>query len=101
LRLAGAWSGPFQGRPLRAAHQPDTQEHQSPPKHLGSRHGWPPARAIAVSNKPLLLVRQLASINAIRLGAELETRLGRDIDPTIAIETPAIGDLAMALAGIN
>jgi hypothetical protein len=47
----------------------------------------------------LLLVRQLASINAIRLGAELETRLGRDIDPTIAIDTPTIGDLAKALAG--
>jgi acyl carrier protein len=41
----------------------------------------------------------LASINAIRLGAELETRLGRDIDPTIAIDTPTIGDLAKALAG--
>jgi acyl carrier protein len=41
------------------------------------------------------------SINAIRLVAELETRLGRDIDPTIVLDTPAIGDLAKAPAGIN
>jgi hypothetical protein len=47
----------------------------------------------------LLLVRPLASIDAIRLVAELETRLGRDIDPTIVLDTTTFSDLAMALAG--
>lgn len=40
----------------------------------------------------------MESINSIRLIAELETRLGRDIDPTLILDTPTIGDLAKALA---
>lgn len=43
----------------------------------------------------------LESISAIRLIAELEARLGRDIDPTLILDTPTIGDLAKALVGTN
>ena len=40
----------------------------------------------------------LDSLNSIRLVAQLEARLGRDIDPTLILDTPTIGDLAKALA---
>lgn len=43
----------------------------------------------------------LESLSAIRLIAELEARLGRDIDPTLILDTPTIGDLAKALVGNN
>jgi acyl carrier protein len=43
----------------------------------------------------------LESISAIRLIAELEARLGRDIDPTLILDTPTIGDLAKALVENN
>jgi acyl carrier protein len=46
-----------------------------------------------------LVAAGMDSISFIRLVAELENRLGRDIDPTLILDTPTIGDLARALAG--